>query len=161
MIQITTNKNQSLAIFDCISSSHKSLEENLFICGILEKAAEVKINIDMIAGITGLPSIPDKVGLGFTFDGCDTSKFLMIVKNQEIKVRPLINCGNAKIVIKSPEMVDGVGFAAKVFAILQNLECSPLLITTGIDEISLLVHESFSNSLENQLKKIFENSDSE
>ena len=65
-----------------------------------------------------------------------------------------MNSGNVKIVIKSKEMEDQAGFAAKVFIACENICADVMLITTSVDEISLLVGDSFAQSLPEELKKV-------
>jgi aspartokinase len=67
----------------------------------------------------------------------------------------MINVGNVKVTIKSDEMVNATGFASRVMSILREMDCLPLLVTTGIDEISLLVYESECVDLEKKLKETF------
>ena len=47
------------------------------------------------------------------------------------------------------------GFSAKVFNALKNVGCIPILVTTGVDEISLLVADSSSADAANALDKLF------
>jgi len=146
MTNIIITDNQSIATFTGVSSSY----ENSLICEILEKAAQAGIVIDMIGQ---LPATSAQISFAFTFADDSLTKLLPIINKEE----KLITCGNVKITVKSQEMVDSAGFAAKVFGVLKNTDCRPLLITTGTDEISLLVHESCRNDLEMGLKKEFEN----
>jgi hypothetical protein len=41
--------------------------------------------------------------------------------------------------------------------VLRGMDCLPLLVTTGLDEISLLVYESECVDLEKKLKETFSN----
>jgi len=144
-MRIIITENQSVGTFNDISASY----ENSFICEVLDKAATAGINIDMIAQS---PAISDKISVAFSFADDDMTKILPIINKQE----KLVTCGNVKVTVKSDEMINGVGFAARVFAVLKKLDCRPLLITTGIDEISLLVYDSCKNDLETELKKEFD-----
>jgi aspartokinase len=102
------------------------------------------------------PPTSDKISFAFSFCDDDMTKLLSITDKTEQPVSaPLVNCGNCKVTVKSQDMVGGTGFAAKVFTVLKELNCSPLLVTTGIDEISLLVHKSDADSLEKSLKAAF------
>jgi aspartokinase len=139
MTNIIITENQSIATFAGGSS----------VCEILEQASRSGIVIDMIAQ---LPSASPECDLGFTFADSDMTAFLKIVKKQDKSV----SCGNVKVTVKSQAMITGTGFAAKVFAALKAADCSPLLITTGIDEISLLIHESSRTALEEILRKSFD-----
>lgn len=128
--------------------------ENTFICEVFEKAAAAGINIDMISQA---PATSEKISFGFTFSDNDMPKLLSIINHisDGETLVPMLNVGNVKITVKSEEMISNVGFASKVFLTLKNIDCLPLLITTGVDEISLLVYESDVPDLEKQLKKAF------
>jgi aspartokinase len=138
MINITVTENQSIA----------TISDNSLICELLNHAAQKGVAIDMIAQ---LPSTSDEFAFAFTFADADLAKLLAITGRHE----KLITTGHTKIAIKSEEMIDGVGFAAKVFAITQKADCSPLLITTGLDEISLLVHANCGRELEDKFRTTF------
>jgi aspartokinase len=139
--EITVTPNQTIATF----AESAAMSQ---VCEVLEQAAAAGINIDMIAR---LPSASTQIDLGFTFADEALPDFLKIVSKQKKSV----SSGNVKIVVKSQAMISGTGFASKVFAALKELDCSPLLITTGIDEISLLVHESAKSDLAEKLRKLF------
>ena len=150
--KVYTALSQSIVTFNNVPSS----DENAFICGILEETADAGISVDMIAGT---PSISDKVSFAFTVADGDMPKLLPIV-NKRGGTAPLVICGNVKITVKSKQMEAGTGFAAKVFTTLQKLGCLPLLVTTGVDEISLLVHETDQagnvwSDLERELVRVF------
>lgn len=144
MTDIIITENQSIATFNNVAASY----ENSFICSVLEKAAAAGVSIDMIAQS---PATSDKISFGFTFDDENMTKLLPIINSQ----KPFINSGNVKVTVKSREMVDNAGFASKVFVALKKLDCLPLLVTTGIDEISILVHRSCRADLEKELREIF------
>ncbi|MCL2754794.1 MAG: hypothetical protein FWD35_03620 [Oscillospiraceae bacterium] len=139
MTTITITENQSIAtIFD-----------NSLIHELLNLAEQKSVAIDMIAQ---LPAASAEIAFALTFADSDLTKLLAITG----KHNKLITTGHTKIAIKSEAMIDGVGFAAKVFDILNKLGCSPLLITTGLDEISLLVHAGCGRELEERLKAAFD-----
>ncbi|MCL1789099.1 MAG: aspartate kinase [Oscillospiraceae bacterium] len=144
MTDIIITENQSIVTFNNVTASY----ENSFIYEVLEKAAESGISIDMIAQS---PATSEKISFGFTFNDDALPKLLPIIKSQN----PLINSGNVKLTVKSREMVNNTGFASNVFAVLKKLGCVPMLITTGLDEISLLVHQSNRVDLERELREIF------
>ncbi|MCL2071570.1 MAG: aspartate kinase [Oscillospiraceae bacterium] len=174
MTDIIIWENQSIVTFNNVPASY----ENSFICAVLEQAAAEGINIDMIAQS---PATSDKISFGFTFGDDDMTKLLKIINSKEkmteiqppivnvgnvVKVYksnndissyspPLINSGNVKVTVKSREMVDNTGFASKVFSALKKLGCLPLLVTTGVDEISMLIHHSVRVDLEKELRDIF------
>lgn len=96
----------------------------------------------------------DKMNVGFTFADDDLSKLLGVVKQAKVPA-PLVNCGNVKFVIKSAEMIGIPGYSAKVFAACCGVGCVPILVTTGIDEISVLVRDSESADVGTKLHEIF------
>jgi len=149
-MEIIVTENQSIVTFNHVPAHY----ENSFICNALEQAAAVGINIDMIAQS---PATSDNISFGFTFADADMPKLLAIINalDHGKVAAPLVNCGNVKIALKTEDMVGNTGFAAKVFDALKTIDCLPLLVTTGLDEISLLVHESALADLERELRKAF------
>ena len=147
---ITVNERQSIATFNNVPA----VRENSFIYEVFGQAASSGICIDMIAQS---PPTSDKISFGFTFSDDDMPKILTIIKNCENSdiPAPLVNVGNAKITVKSEDMIESSGFAGKVFEVLKNLNCLPLLVTTGIDEISLLVGQSDKENLEHEFRLVF------
>lgn len=149
MTEITITENVSVVTFKNISNAGG----NAFIADIFSKAAEAGISVDMISQA---PATSDAVSFGFTFaDEALITLLPIINKASEGKTAPMINCGNVKFIIKSAEMANNVGFACKAFTAMKNAECTPVLVSTGIDEISLLVMPSDSAELEKQLRKLF------
>jgi len=148
--QILVTPGVSIVTFNNVPSSY----ENTFICEVFEKAAEADINIDMISQA---PATSDKLSFGFTFRDDDMPKLISIINSISSggELTPMINVGNVKITVKSSEMITGTGFASRVFDALRDLDCLPLLVTTGIDEISLLVYESSQADLETKLTESF------
>ena len=53
-------------------------------------------------------------------------------------------------------MINCPGFAAKIFTGLDDIGCVPLMITTAVDEISILVRDSDSADVGKALEKLFE-----
>ncbi|MDR0222024.1 MAG: aspartate kinase [Oscillospiraceae bacterium] len=147
--EIIIAEGQSIVTFNNVPASYQSS----FIHDAFDEAARAGINIDMIAQS---PATSDKISFGFTFSDNDMPKLLTIINARGgDKSPPLINCGNVKITVKSRDMVSSTGFASRVFDILRELDCLPLLVTTGLDEISLLVYESARADLERELTKAF------
>ncbi|MDR0196981.1 MAG: aspartate kinase [Oscillospiraceae bacterium] len=147
--QIIITEGQSIVTFNNVSASYQSA----FIRDVFAEAAEAGINIDMIAQS---PATSDKISFGFTFSDDDMPKLLTIINSRGgDRAHPLINCGNVKITVKSRDMVTSTGFASRVFDVLRKSDCLPLLVTTGLDEISLLVYESAHADLERELKGVF------
>ena len=52
-------------------------------------------------------------------------------------------------------MTDQAGYAAKVFKLLNEIDAMILLITTGVDEISVLIRESDGEAAEQGLREMF------
>ena len=68
---------------------------------------------------------------------------------------PLVSCGNVKISVKTSDMINGKGFAMKVFSVLSELNITPILVTTSEDEISVVVRASDSSDFEKKLMSVF------
>jgi aspartate kinase len=146
--QIITTPSVSIVTFNNVSVSH----QNTFICEVFEQSAAAGINIDMISQA---PAASEKISFGFTFSDEDMPKLISIINCISRNLTPMINVGNVKVTIKSDEMVGHTGFASRVMAVLRDMDCLPLLVTTGLDEISLLVYESECGDLEKKLKEVF------
>ncbi|MDR2532005.1 MAG: aspartate kinase [Oscillospiraceae bacterium] len=146
--QIIVTPGVSIVTFNNVAISH----QNTFICDVFEQSAEAGINIDMISQA---PAASEKISFGFTFSDNDMPKLISIINRISRTLTPMINVGNVKITIKSNEMVSNTGFASRVMGALRDLDCLPLLVTTGLDEISLLVYESECVDLEKKLKEAF------
>jgi len=146
--QIILTTGISIVTFNNVAVSH----QNTFICEVFEKSAEAGINIDMISQA---PAASEKISFGFTFSDNDMPKLISIINCISRNLTPMINVGNVKVTIKSDEMVNNTGFASRVMNVLRDMDCLPLLVTTGLDEISLLVYESECADLEKKLKEAF------
>ena len=125
--------------------------ESEFISMIFSSAAEEGINIDMISKTA---VTIDRTNIGFSFSDDDISKMLLILGRLSLPLPPLVSCGNTKVVIKSAEMIDTVGFAKRLFELLAEIRISPLMITTSIDEISLIIRNAESDIAAKSLQKI-------
>lgn len=118
---------------------------------IFDRIGKGGIDIDMVSmEITA----GDIMGVGFTLRDDDLPRLLPLIKSDKITT-PVVNCGNVKLLIKSEDMVGCPGFAARVFSALYKADCVPLLVTTGIDEISVLVRDSDSAEAERAVKELF------
>ncbi|MGN0597664.1 MAG: ACT domain-containing protein [Ruminiclostridium sp.] len=149
MTEITIIENVSVVTFKNQSDS----DGNEFLAEIFKKTAEAGISVDMISQA---PATSETVSFGFTFaDEALTTILPIINAVSKGRTMPMVNCGNVKFIIKAAEMENSVGFAAKAFAALSSADCSPVLVSTGVDEISILVAPSDSAELEKQLKKVF------
>lgn len=119
---------------------------------VFDKIGAGGIDIDMIS----LDLAPnDTLFVGFTLPDDDLAKVLPLIKSENI-TPPAVNCGNVKFVIKSEDMINCPGFAAKVFSALETASCVPLLVTTAVDEISVLVRDSDSADVGKALEKLFD-----
>lgn len=149
--ELSFTENVSIITFNNVPAVY----ENTFICDVFQKAAGAGINIDMISQA---PATSEKISFGFTFMDADMPKLLLILNDITAKVpglMPMINTGNVKFRVKNREMETGVGFASRVFLTLKAVDCLPLLITTGSDEISALIYESDRASIEGKFREIF------
>ena len=147
-MNITVTENVSAVTFNNVPLYKTIMEDTL------TAVAEAGINIDMIS-MTAPPS--ERFGFGFTLDDDDMPKLLTVVKRLKEKhdITPMINSSNRKIVIKTGEMEAQAGFAAKVFNLLNKIDAMILLITTGVDEISVLIRESDGEAAEAGLRELF------
>lgn len=147
-MNITVTENVSAVTFNNVPLYKTIMEDTL------TAVAEAGINIDMIS-MTAPTS--ERFGFGFTVDDEDMPKLLMVVRNLKDKhgITPMINSGNRKIVLKTGEMETQAGFAARVFNLLNKIDAMILLITTGVDEISVLIRESDGDAAEAGLREMF------
>ena len=146
-MNITVTENVSAVTFNNVPLYKTIMEDTL------TAVAEAGINIDMIS-MTAPTS--ERFGFGFTLDDDDIPKLLGVVKKLKEKhdITPMINSSNRKIVIKTGEMEAQAGFAAKVFNLLNKIDAMILLITTGVDEISVLIRESDGEAAEAGLREM-------
>lgn len=146
-MNITVTENVSAVTFNNVPLYKTIMEDTL------TAVAEAGINIDMIS-MTAPTS--ERFGFGFTLDDDDMPKLLTVVKHLKEKhdITPMINSCNRKIVIKTGEMEAQAGFAAKVFNLLNKIDAMILLITTGVDEISVLIRESDGEAAEAGLREL-------
>ena len=147
-MNITVTENVSAVTFNNVPLYKTIMEDTL------TAVAEAGINIDMIS--MNAPT-SERFGFGFTLDDDDMPKLLTVVKRLKEKhdITPMINSSNRKIVIKTGEMEAQAGFAAKVFNLLNKIDAMILLITTGVDEISVLIRESDGEAAEAGLRELF------
>ena len=143
-MNITVTENVSAVTFNNVPLYKTIMEDTL------TAVAEAGINIDMIS-MTAPTS--ERFGFGFTLDDDDMPKLLTVKEKHDIT--PMINSSNRKIVIKTGEMEAQAGFAAKVFNLLNKIDAMILLITTGVDEISVLIRESDGEAAEAGLRELF------
>ena len=139
-MSITVTENVSAVTFNNVPLYKTIMEDTL------TAVAGAGINIDMIS-MTAPTS--ERFGFGFTLDDDDMPKLLGVLKQlkESHKITPMINSGNRKIVIKTGTMTNTIGFAAKVFEILNRLSAMILMITTGEDEISVLIRNADADAV--------------
>lgn len=143
-----------IKVFEGITSVafSEKLSGNITAYDIFNRIGAGNIDIDMISVELALN---DTLFVGFTLSDEDLPSLLPLIKSENIST-PTVNCGNVKFVIQSEDMINAPGYAAKVFAALKNAGSTPLLITTSVDEISILVRDSDSGDVGIALEKIFE-----
>ena len=139
-MKIEVTENVSAVSFNNVPLNKTIMEDTL------KAVADAGINLDMISMTAPMSEI---FSFGFTVNDEDMPKLLKMNKQlKEISgVAPMINSSNRKIVIKTGEMTETIGFAARVFRILNSLEAMILMITTGIDEISMLIRDADADSV--------------
>ena len=145
-----------IKVFEGVSaatfSNVPAADNNAYMCNMFTKIGEAGVDMDMIS-VEACAN--DTISVGFTFDDNDLTKLLPVINGSKGPLSPMISCGNVKFVIKSVEMINKPGFAAKILAALKSIKCTPLLITTGLDEISLLVSDSDNAEVAKQLEILF------
>ncbi len=139
-MKLEVTENVSAVSFYNVPLDRTIMEDTLKI------VANAGINVDMISMTAPTSEI---FSFGFTVNDDEIPKLLKVVKELREKdcVSPMINSGNRKIVIKTGEMTNNVGYAAKVFEILNKLSAMILMITTGIDEISVLIRDADADAV--------------
>lgn len=139
-MKIEVTENVSAVSFNNVPLNKTIMEDTL------KTVAGARINVDMISMTAPTSEI---FSFGFTVNDEDMPKLLKM--NKQLKdvsgVAPMINSSNRKIVIKTGEMTETIGFAARVFEILNRLEAMILMITTGVDEISMLIRDADADSV--------------
>lgn len=147
-MNIEVTENVSAVSFNNVPLNKTVMEDTLKI------VAKAGVNVDMISMTAPTQEI---FSFGFTVNDDDMTKLLGAVKELKEKcgVTPMINGSNRKIVIKTGEMTTTVGFAARVFEILNRLEAMILMITTGVDEISMLIRDADADVVVKAFEKEF------
>ena len=145
-MKINVTENVSAVSFNNVPLNKTIMEDTLKI------VAAAGVNVDMISMTAPTQEI---FSFGFTVDDEDMPKLLGTVGSLKAKgvVSPMINSGNRKIVIKTGEMTETIGFAARVFEILNRLEAMILMITTGEDEISVLIRDADADAVVSAFEK--------
>lgn len=139
-MKLEVTENVSAVSFYNVPLDRTIMEDTLKI------VAKAGINVDMISMTAPTSEI---FSFGFTVNDDEIPKLLGVVKELREKdcVSPMINSSNRKIVIKTGAMTETVGYAARVFEILNRLEAMILMITTGEDEISVLIRNADADAV--------------
>ncbi len=147
-MKIDVTENVSAVSFNNVPLNKTVMEDTL------RAVASVGINVDMISMTAPTSEI---FSFGFTISDDDTPKLLGVVKQLKEKggVSPMINGSNRKIVIQTGVMANSIGFAARVFEILNRLDAMILMITTGVDEISVLIRDADADAVVEAFEKEF------
>lgn len=147
-MKIDVTENVSAVSFNNVPLNRTVMEDTL------RAVASVGINVDMISMTAPTSEI---FSFGFTISDDDTPKLLGVVKQLKEKggVSPMINGSNRKIVIQTGVMANSIGFAARVFEILNRLDAMILMITTGVDEISVLIRDADADAVVEAFEKEF------
>lgn len=147
-MKIEVTENVSAVSFNNVPLNKTIMEDTL------RAVAGAGINVDMISMTAPTSEI---FSFGFTVNDEDMPKLFKM--NKQLKdvsgVAPMINSSNRKIVIKTGEMTETIGFAARVFEILNRLEAMILMITTSVDEISMLIRDADADAVVSTFEKEF------
>lgn len=148
-MKLDVTENVSAVSFNNVPLDRTIMEDTLKI------VANAGINVDMISMTAPTSEI---FSFGFTVKDDDIPKLLGVVKELREKdcVAPMINSGNRKIVIQTGTMTNTIGFAARVFEILNGLSAMILMITTGEDEISVLIRNADADAVCAAFEKEFQ-----
>ncbi len=147
-MKIEVAENVSAVSFNNVPLNKTIMEDTLKI------VADAGVNVDMISMTAPTQEI---FSFGFTILDEDMPKLVGTVGELKAKgcISPMINSGNRKIVIKTGEMTETIGFAARVFEILNRLEAMILMITTSVDEISVLIRDADADAVVDAFEKEF------
>ncbi|MCH5206821.1 MAG: aspartate kinase [Oscillospiraceae bacterium] len=147
-MKLEVSENVSAVSFNNVPLNKTIMEDTLRI------VAGAGINVDMISMTAPTSEI---FSFGFTMSDDDMPKLVGLVKKLKEMggVSPMINGSNRKIVIKTGEMTETIGFAARVFEILNRLDAMILMITTGVDEISVLIRDADADAVVDAFEKEF------
>lgn len=139
-MNIEVTENVSAVSFNNVPLNKTVMEDTL------RTVADAGINLDMISMTAPTSEI---FSFGFTVNDDDMPKLLGAVKTlrENGGFTPMINSGNRKIVIQTGAMTETIGFAARVFRILNRLNAMILMITTSVDEISVLIRDADADAV--------------
>ena len=147
-MSIIVNENVSVVIFNNVPLNKTIMEDTL------TAVAEADINIDMISMTA---PFSERFGFSFTVHDDDIVHLITVINSlkKKLGITPMIGTGNRKITIKTSDMETQAGFAAKVYQALNRIDAMILLITTSVDEISVLIRESDADAAEAEFRRIF------
>lgn len=146
---LNTIENVVLITFNNVPNSSATLAA---IFGAIGKA---NINVDMISQTA---PYKDLINLSFTIDQNDLQSLLHLAKDIKSDVQGLVTeiaTGNSKVTLFSELLKTESGIAAKLFAILKDLDVNVKLITTSDVEISLLLDDADLAKTEKALTEAF------
>ena len=148
MTSLTTKEHISVVTFGSIPAD----KENDVILSISRSAALRNISIDMIskAYVT-----TDYTAIAFSVGDEDIPAMINAIAALKLKRAPMISCGHVKLILKCEEMDCETGYANRFMSAIKAARATPLLITTAVDEISVVVRESESLAAVSELKKAF------
>lgn len=133
MVELSVKEDVTLISF------HDSPANMDMISLIFRMIADAGIDVDMISHT---PPNGQHASLSFTVDDEDFGGILQISAklrevNSDLKIS--VSSGNCKISVMDSEMNGVPGYAAKVFSAASNVHTDIRMITTSVDDISLLV----------------------
>lgn len=145
-MKIEVTEGVSAVSFNNVPLNKTIMEDTLKII------ADAGINVDMISMTAPTSEI---FSFGFTISDDDMPKLMSVTKELREKEcgAPMINGGNRKIIIETGEMTNTIGFAARVFEILNRLKAMILMITTGEDEIDVLIRDADADAVVRAFKE--------
>lgn len=114
--------------------------------------AEAGVNVDMISQTQ---AHKNKVDVSFTVEDQDlvpTISALSIFKESGVVTDILSSC--SKIVYLDENMCQTPGYGAKVFSTLEQVGVEPLIITTSVTDISVLLEHGDLSVAEEALKEM-------
>lgn len=133
MVELSVKEDVTLISF------HDSPANMEMISLIFRMIADAGIDVDMISHT---PPNGQHSSLSFTVDDNDFGGILQISAklrefNPDLKIS--VSSGNCKISVMDPDMNGLPGYAAKVFSAASDAHTDIRMITTSVDDISLLV----------------------
>lgn len=138
---ITSADNVSLITVDAMPSSTEAIAK------LLDLVAEKEINVDMI-NLTPLVK-SNTVTFSFTVSDSEMMNIVSILgeyKKTYPSIKTEIISNNTKICLYDPQMADMCGVGATVFDILSRNNIETRMITTSLEDISILVTDALADT---------------